>query len=90
MPQLEDVTVDQELTCSACTETVERGYVPVVETDGPPEPLSELAVCDGCGWREVGHTGCAPELRDFDRGDILVRVETDDGGLVPAAVTDEL
>lgn len=89
MTRLEDVTVDPELACSACGETIERGYVPVVETGGQSEVLADLAVCDGCGWRDVGHAGCAPELRDFDRGDLLVRVEDGDRGLVPAAVTDE-
>lgn len=89
MTRLEDVTVDGELTCSECADPIDRGYVPVRETGGPAEPLTDLAVCDTCGWRDVGHAGCAPELRDFDGGDLLVRVETDDGDLGPVSVTDE-
>lgn len=62
------------LTCTHCGSDIERGYL-VVEGD---EPLRETAVCDTCGWGEVGHAGCAPELRDFDRGDALVRVDPGD------------
>jgi hypothetical protein len=33
--------------------------------------------------------GCAPELSDFDGGDLLVRIEPGDGGIEPVDVTDE-
>lgn len=64
-----------DLACSRCGDAIERGYL-VVE-DG--EPVPETAVCDTCGWSDVGHAGCAPELRDFDRGDALARVDPADG-----------
>lgn len=89
MSALDSITVDPELTCSECDDPVERGYLPVDRTDGEYEPRADLAVCDACGWRDVGHMGCAPELRDFDAGDLLVRVEAGDEGLAPAEVTDE-
>ena len=33
--------------------------------------------------------GCAPELSDFDSGDLLVRIKPGDGGIEPVDVTDE-
>lgn len=76
------------LACSACGDNIERGYVPVVAAD-EPRPEADQAVCDVCGWGEIGYTGCAPELGDFDGADLLVRLEHGDGGLTPASVTDE-
>jgi len=73
-----------DLDCSRCGASVERGYL-VAEDD---DPLPEAAVCDACGWGEVGHAGCAPELRDFDRGDALLRVERAADGH-DVTVTDE-
>lgn len=76
------------LACSSCGADIERGYVPVA---GGQElrPDTDQAVCETCGWREIGYLGCAPELGDFDGGDLLVRVEPGDDGLAPASVTDE-
>lgn len=78
-----------ELTCSECGDGIERGYVPVTTVDAHHEPDTDLAVCDTCGWRDIGHMGCVPELRDFDSGNLLVRIEPSDGGVKAIDVIDE-
>jgi len=71
-----DALAGTDLGCSRCGDGIERGYLVVAAG----EPLTDTAVCDTCGWSEVGHSGCAPELRDFDAGDALVRVESVEEG----------
>jgi hypothetical protein len=81
-------SVSGETACANCDGAIERGYLPA-SGDGSDWSLdSAAAVCDTCGWRDVGATGCAPTLGDFESGDLLVRIEREDGALVPAAVTD--
>ena len=54
-------------TCSVCGEEfTEAGYLPAVEQEGGYEPRGKDAVCDACGFNEVGMMGCAPELDDVD------------------------
>lgn len=88
MVSLADLDVPDDLACSRCGETIARGYLPAVERGEETALEPGAAVCDACGWAEVGATGFAPTLSDFDDGDALVRVERDDG-LAPAAITDE-
>ncbi len=78
-----------DLTCTQCENAIERGYVTATSADDGYRMTAETAVCDTCGWSDVGATGCAPTLSDFQTGDLLVRVERDDGSLVPASITDE-
>ncbi|WP_339104128.1 hypothetical protein [Haloterrigena salinisoli] len=72
------------LTCSECSEPIaDAGYLPAVERDDGYEPLADAAVCDACGFNEIGMMGCAPELDDVidpepDRALLYVTV-TDDG-----------
>jgi hypothetical protein len=76
-------------TCTHCGASITRGYVVASETVESYAFEADTAVCDTCGWTDVGATGCAPTLSDFETGDLLVRVERDEGALRPAAVTDE-
>ena len=78
-----------DLTCTHCGASFERGYVTAAEDEDGYTVAESSAVCDTCGWSTVGATGCAPTLSDFEAGDLLVRVERDDGNLSPAAITDQ-
>ncbi|RKD95411.1 hypothetical protein [Halopiger aswanensis] len=76
------------LSCSECGEPIEdAGYLPAVEREDEDkdgyEPIADAAVCDACGFNEIGMMGCAPELEDVTDPDpnrvlLYVRV-TDDG-----------
>lgn len=75
--------------CSRCEETFERGYVPATaDEDGYTVEL-DAAICDSCGWTDVGNMGCAPTLSDFETDDLLVRIERDGDSLAPVSITDE-
>ena len=71
--------------CSVCGDEVDdAGYLPAVERESGYEPQSEAAVCDACGFNEVGMMGCAPELDDVDgsgAADVLLYVRRTDDGL---------
>lgn len=74
----------ETLTCTACETVIENaGYLPTTERDGTYHPLVDAAVCDTCGFNDIGMAGCAPELDDVvDPGpdDTLLYVRlTDDG-----------
>ncbi|MFB6127693.1 MAG: hypothetical protein ABEJ79_10435 [Halolamina sp.] len=74
----------ETMRCSECEEAVtDAGYLPAVESDGGYEPLPEFAVCDACGFNNVGMAGCAPTLDDVtdaERAELLLYVRrTDDG-----------
>ena len=76
--------------CSVCGEEfTEAGYLPAVERESGYEPRGEAAVCDACGFNEVGMMGCAPELDDVDTtgaADVLLYVRRTDGGLEVVSV----
>lgn len=77
--------------CSNCGEAIERGYVPADSDDGATyEVRADAAVCDACGWAEVGFAGCAPTLSDLLDSDdaVLARLEPGDDGLAVASITD--
>lgn len=77
-----------DLECAACGDPVERGYAPAVSEDGGHRIRAEAAVCDVCGFNDVGFAGCAPELGDFDGGgDVLVSFAYD-GTLSDARLVD--
>ena len=71
--------------CSVCGEEfTEAGYLPAVERESGYEPRGEAAVCDACGFNEVGMMGCAPELNDVAESgtaDVLLYVRRTDGDL---------
>ena len=71
--------------CSVCgDEVADTGYLPAVERESGYEPRGKDAVCDACGFNEVGMTGCAPELNDVDESgtaDVLLYVRWTDGDL---------
>jgi hypothetical protein len=74
----------ETLACSACGDDIaDAGYLPATEQDDGYEPHADAAVCDACGFNDVGMMGCAPELDDvIDPGpdDVLLYVRrTDDG-----------
>ena len=76
--------------CSVCGEEVaDTGYLPAVERESGYEPRGEDAVCDACGFNEVGMMGCAPELHDVAESgaaDVLLYVRRTDGGLEVVSV----
>ena len=76
--------------CSVCGEEfTEAGYLPAVERESGYEPRGEAAVCDACGFNEVGMMGCAPELHDVAESgaaDVLLYVRRTDGGLEVVSV----
>jgi hypothetical protein len=75
----------ETLTCTECGSIVEdAGYLPATERDGTYHPLVDAAVCDTCGFNDLGMTGCAPELGDVvDPGpdDTLLYVRLTDSGI---------
>ena len=76
-----------DLHCAECDAEIEdAGYLPATERDDGYEPLADAAVCDACGYNEIGMMGCAPELDevtdpDSDPADVLLYVRATDGGL---------
>jgi len=90
MSALDDLpAIDGPLDCVRCGDAIDRGYVTAGATADGYAMDEAGAVCDVCGWNEVGATGCAPTLADFDGGDLLVRVEPVEGSIAPVDVTDE-
>lgn len=81
-------TVPGDTTCAHCDGEIERGYVTVTVAESDVSVDTTGAVCDTCGWRDVGATGCAPTLGDFDGGEVLVRIEREGNALAPVDVTD--
>ena len=73
------------LSCTECDEEIEdAGYLPATERDEGYEPLADAAVCDACGFNEIGMTGCAPELDDVidpEPDDVLLYVRVTDDGI---------
>ena len=68
---------------------MDEGYVPATERESGHEPAVEDAVCDACGFNEVGMMGCAPELDDVAESgaaDVLLYVRRTDGGLEVVSV----
>ena len=79
------VSTPESLDCSTCGEQItDEGYVPATEREAGYEPAVGDAVCDACGFNEVGMMGCAPELDDVDESgtaDVLLYVRRTDDGL---------
>jgi hypothetical protein len=73
------------LACSECGEAItDAGYLPAAEGGTGYEPRPDAAVCDACGFNEVGMQGCAPELDDVvvsGAADVLLYVRRTDDGL---------
>lgn len=73
------------LSCSACGDEIEdAGYVPATERDDGYEPVADAAVCDACGFNELGMMGCAPELEDVidpEPDHVLLYVRVTDEGI---------
>jgi len=84
-PDMELVSTPETLTCVECGAAIDgAGYLPATEREGGYDPIVDAAVCDACGFNDVGMTGCAPELDDVtdpDRADALLYVRTTDEGL---------
>lgn len=82
---MELVSTPETLFCSECDEEIEgAGYLPATETAGGYEPRADEAICDACGFNEVGMMGCAPELDEVvDSGpdDVLLYVRRTDTGI---------
>jgi hypothetical protein len=77
------VTEPETLDCAMCGDAIESGYLPATETDDGDDPLPDDAVCDTCGFTEVGMHGCAPELGDVTdaEADVLLHVRVTDGSV---------
>lgn len=75
----------EELHCAACGEAIDgEGYLPATDAGDAYDPHPGDAVCDACGFNDVGMMGCAPELSDVtDPGpdDVLLYVGVADDGL---------
>lgn len=73
------------LTCANCGDAITgAAYLPATEDGGVYRPSTEDAVCDACGFNDVGMMGCAPELADVtDAGpdDVLLYVKVTDDGI---------
>lgn len=82
-----EAALPSSLTCQECDGTLGRGYLPVEETARGPEHDADNAVCDSCGWRDVGYLGCAPTSDDFENADRFVRIEAGDRGVELEDVT---
>ncbi|GAB3671747.1 hypothetical protein [Halopiger thermotolerans] len=82
------------LSCAECGEPIEdAGYVPADERGDGYEPIADAAVCDACGFNEIGMMGCAPELGDVidpepDRVLLYVRVTDAGDGLEVVSAKD--
>ena len=81
---MELVSTPKTLYCSECDEEIgNAGYLPATERDGEYEPLTDVAVCDACGFNTISMLGCAPELDEIldpDPDDVLLYIrQTDDG-----------
>ena len=75
----------KRLDCSECGETIaDAGYLPAAEGETGYEPRPDAAVCDACGFNEIGMQGCGPELDDViesGAADVLLYVRRTDDGL---------
>lgn len=74
----------ESITCAACGEAVESGYLPAVDRGDGYEPSPDDAVCAACGFNEVGYAGCAPEVGDVVDADdetVLLHVDATGDGL---------
>jgi hypothetical protein len=71
--------------CSTCGDPIDdAGYLPATALDDGYDPRPADAVCDACGFNEVGTLGCAPELDDVtDPGpdDVLLYVRATADGI---------
>lgn len=80
------------LSCSACGEEIEEaGYLPATDSNGEYDPLPDAAVCDACGFNDIGMMECAPELDEVtDPGpdDVLLYVRVTDDGIDVLSVKD--
>jgi hypothetical protein len=78
------VSTPETLACTVCgDELATAGYLPARETDDGYEPMADSAVCDTCGFNEVGMLGCAPELGDVvdpEPNDVLLYVRRTEEG----------
>lgn len=85
-----DIVLDAEtIECAACGTQIERGYAPATTSETGHVIRDTEAVCDVCGFNDIGFTGCAPELSDFTGdGDVLVSFAFDEG-LSDARITDQ-
>ncbi|WP_299331512.1 hypothetical protein [Haloplanus sp.] len=73
------------LRCSACGDPITgAGYLPAAALDDGYDPHPADAVCDACGFNDVGMMGCAPELNDVTGpgpADVLLYVRTTADGV---------
>lgn len=87
---MELVDLPGTLECAECGEAIQAaGYLPAVEGPDGYAPATDAAVCDACGFNEIGMAGCAPELDEVDGGDAvdaLLYVRIGDAGVEVASV----
>lgn len=80
-----DLRSTPDLRCSTCGDPItDAGYLPATTTGDGYEPHPDDAVCDDCGFNELGLLGCAPELDDVtDPGpdDVLLYVRATGDGI---------
>lgn len=79
------VSAPSSLECSECGMEIEdAGYVPATERDDGYEPTLEEAICDTCGFNEIGMMGCAPPLDEVTQAgsnDVLLYVNATEEGI---------
>ena len=78
-----DLVSTPDLRCSTCGDPIAgAGYLPATALEDGYDPHPDDAVCDACGFNELGMLGCAPELDEVtDSGPegvlLYVRVTAD-------------
>lgn len=79
------VSTPTTLECSECgIEIEDAGYIPATESEDGYEPTPEAAICDSCGFNEVGMMGCAPTLDEVTQAganDVLLYVTATHEGI---------
>lgn len=89
---MDHVSTTHTLSCSECGQEIEEtGYLPAIDRDDEYEPLVEAAICDACGFNDIGMMGCAPELDEvIDPGpdDVLLYVRMADDGVEVVSTKD--
>jgi hypothetical protein len=58
-------STSQPLNCSVCNDEItDIGYLAATVSKDEYKPNPQDAVCNACGFNQIGMMGCAPELAD--------------------------
>lgn len=83
----------QPLNCSVCNDEItDVGYLAATVSKDEYKPNTQDAVCNACGFNQIGMMGCAPELADvtdFDSGSDSDSDQTLEQTLLHIRMTDD-